>query len=314
MRTLLAILLICVFSTIILSLPIVQTRFAKYATKELNKEFGTNIDIDRLRISLISWDTSLRDVYVEDYQKDTLIYIKELTTSILSMRNLVNGRLEFGDVELEGLNFKLITYKDAGQTNLDVFVAKLDDGKPRAPDKPPFYLTTADVYIENSQFRIIDENVQKQETLNFKDLNIEASDFLILGPEVSTRIEALSFNSRIGVAMEKLSTSFKYTKQQMRFDSLEIKTPESNLFGNVVFDYRREDLKDFMDKVNLSASFSESEVSLDEINLIYDEFGKGRNVYFSGNMHGVLNDLEVSDLFLNTDNTGIRGDFHFRNL
>ena len=313
-RTLLAALLICVFSTIILSLPPVQTRFAQYATRELNKEFGTNISIDRLRISLITWDTALKDVFVEDYKKDTLFYINELSTSILSIRNMINGRLEFGDVDMEGLVFKLTTYEDEQKTNLDVFVEKLDDGKPRPPGTPPFYLSTSDVFVEDSWFRIIDENTERHQLLSLKNLNIEAQDFLILGPEVSTFIEALSFDSKIGIPMDKLSTSFKYTKQQMRFDSLEIKTPGSNLFGNVVMDYNREDLKYFEDKVNISASFNESEVALDEINLIYDQFGKGKTVFFSSNIHGVLNDMEVTDLFLSTDNTGIRGDFHLKNL
>ncbi len=313
-RILLALLLICVFGTIILSLPFVQTRLAQYAAAEINSEFGTNINIDRLRISLITWDTALKHVYVEDYKQDTLFYIRELSTSILSIRNMVNGRLEFGDIDVEELNFKLRTYEGEEQTNLDVFVEKLDDGKPRPPGTPPFYLASSDVTIKESWFRIIDDNDETQETLSLKNLNIEAEDFLILGPEVSTRIEALSFNSRIGIAMEKLSTSFKYTKQQMRFDSLEIKTPESNLFGNLVMDYQREDLKDFEDKVNISASFSESEVSFNEINKLYDEFGEGKTVYFSGNMHGVLNDMELSDLFVNSDNTGIRGDFRFKNL
>ncbi len=295
-------------------MPVVQTSFAKYATKQLNKEFGTNIQIDKLRISLITWDTALKDIYVEDYRKDTLIYIEELTTSILSIRNVANGRLEFGDVDMEGLNFKLKTYQGEEQTNLDVFVAKLDDGKPRDPNKPPFYLSTSDIFIEDSQFRLIDENKEKEETLNFRDLNIEATDFLILGPEVSTKITELNLRSRIGIDVMKLATSFKYTKQQMRFDSLELKTPESNLFGNIVFDYKREDLAEFIDKVNIGASFTESNVSLDEINKIYDEFGKGKTVYFAGDFYGVLNDLQLDNLFLATDNTGIRGDFHFYNL
>ena len=72
--------LICVLGSVILSLPFVQTRFAKYATTEINKEFGTNINIDRLRISLISWDTSLKGVYIEDYKQDTLFYIVNLSS------------------------------------------------------------------------------------------------------------------------------------------------------------------------------------------------------------------------------------------
>ncbi|MGB3151497.1 MAG: hypothetical protein WBB27_12625, partial [Maribacter sp.] len=76
-----------------LSLPSVQTLLAQYATTTINKEFGTNINIDKLRVSLISWDTALKGVHIVDYQKDTLFDIKELKTSILSVNNLINGKL-----------------------------------------------------------------------------------------------------------------------------------------------------------------------------------------------------------------------------
>ncbi|NNJ38727.1 MAG: hypothetical protein HKP23_05720, partial [Flavobacteriaceae bacterium] len=46
-----------------------QTRLARYATDSLNKEYGTNINMERIRVSLISWNTALQGVYVEDYQK-----------------------------------------------------------------------------------------------------------------------------------------------------------------------------------------------------------------------------------------------------
>lgn len=120
-------------------MPFVQIRFAKYATNAINEEFGTNINIDGIRVSLISWDTTLKGVYVEDYKKDTLFYIDELSTSILSVRNLTNGKLEFGNIDIDRLNFKLKTYKDTTSTNLDVFIDKLDDGKPRKPGTPPFF-------------------------------------------------------------------------------------------------------------------------------------------------------------------------------
>ncbi|MGB5555086.1 MAG: translocation/assembly module TamB domain-containing protein, partial [Flavobacteriaceae bacterium] len=55
-------------------------------------------------------------------------------------------------------------------------------------------------------------------------------------------------------------------------------------------------------------------VALDEINLLYDEFGEGKKVAFSSTLNGVLNDLNTNDLFLLSDNTGIRGDFNFKNL
>lgn len=306
--------LICVLGSVILSLPFVQTRFAKYATTEINKEFGTNINIDRLRISLISWDTSLKGVYIEDYKQDTLFYIDNLSTSILNVRNLVNGKLEFGDIAIERLNFKLRTYQDDKNTNLEVFIDKLDDKKPRAPGTPPFYFSSSDVEISDSKFKLIDENRETTEMLNFTDLNISASDFTIVGPDVTSSIEKMSFISKRGVVVNEMATEFKYTKQQMRFDSLSIKTPQSNLLGKVIFNYEREDFKDFLNKVKIDAEFVESTVALNEVNLLYNEFGSDIIVSFSTMVDGVLNDLNTNDLFLTTDNTGIRGDFNFKNL
>ena len=313
-RTLLVFVLLCVLGTLILSLPIVQTSLAKYATTSINKEFGTNINIDRLRVSLISWDTSLRGVYIQDFRKDTLFYVKSLTTSILSVRNLLDGRLEFGDIDVDELNFKLTTYKDSINSNLEVFIDKLDDGKPREPGTPPFFFSASNLNVRNSTFKMIDENLERSKTLDFTDLKIVSSDFQILGPEVTTAISAMSFNTAQGIQVDDLKTDFKYTKQQMRFDSLAIRTPGSFLNGNLIFNYERKDFADFLNKVKVAAEFRESTVAFDEVNLLYDQFGQGKEVAFSATMKGVLNDLDVEDLFLQSDNTGIRGDFNFKHL
>ncbi len=306
--------LLCVLGTLVLSLPIVQTRFAQYATNRINIEFGTNINIDRLRVSLISWDTQLDKVYVQDYKNDTLFYIDRITTSILSLRNLAKGRLEFGAIAIDHLDFNLKTYKGESNTNLEVFIDKLDDKQPRAPGTPPFFFSSSDVEIDKSTFKYSDENLVKSEFLNFKDLFISARDFQILGPEVTTAISDMSFMSSKGIKVNRLATDFKYSKQQMRFDSLNIRTTESDLKGNLVFNYDRQDFVDFLNKVKITANFEESTVAFDEINLLYDEFGKGKKASFSANISGVLNDLNTDELFLQSDNSGIRGDFNFKNL
>nr|WP_299345320.1 translocation/assembly module TamB domain-containing protein [Allomuricauda sp.] len=303
-----------VLGSLILSLPAVQTRLAKYATDSLNEEFGTNISIDRLSLSLFSLNTGLKGIYVEDYKQDTLIYIQKLSTSILNLQNMANGKMEFGEIDLDGLFFNLKTYKDERDTNLDVFVAKLDDGQPREPGTPPFFMASEQIQISEGRFKLVDENQEKPETLNFNDLEVLADNFQILGPEVTLQINDLSLSSKRGLNLNKLSTDFKYTKQQMRFDSLRIKTPQSELKGDLLFSYNREDFADFVDKVNISASFNESIIALDEINKFYNEFGSEKTVSFSADFSGVLNDINVEELFLQSENTGIRGDFNFKNL
>ncbi|UJH66987.1 translocation/assembly module TamB domain-containing protein [Allomuricauda sp. SCSIO 65647] len=310
----LVILLIAVLGSLILSLPIVQTRLAKNITDRINTDFGTNINIDRVQLSLLSLNAGLKGIYVEDYNKDTLIYIEKLSTSILNLRNMANNKMEFGDVDINGLYLNLKTYEGKGFTNLDVFVDKLDDGKPRAPGTPPFYLSSSEVNIADSRFKLSDENTEPVEQLHFKRLQVLARDFQILGPDVATGIEKLSFLSKRDIAVDHLETEFKYTKQQMRFDSLLIKTPESSLQGDLVFNYNREDFKDFLDKVSIEGNFTESAVAFKEINKYFDEFGSDKTATFSTRFSGFLNDLNVEGLILQSDNTGIRGDFKFRNM
>ena len=63
---------------------------------------------------------------------------------------------------------RLSEFISSGMANGELLKEKLDDGKPRPPGTPPFYLSTSDVLVEDSWFRIIDENVDRKETLNFK--------------------------------------------------------------------------------------------------------------------------------------------------
>jgi hypothetical protein len=304
----------CVLGTVVLSLPAVQTRLAGYVTGRINEQFGTDIQVDRLRISLISWDTALRDVYIGDYKGDTLIYARELNTSILSLRDLARGVLEFGDIEVDGLYLNMRTYKDAPDTNLGIFIDQLDDGKPRAEGTPPFYFFAEGLQLYDSRFTLTDDNLETPKILGFTDLNVVADRFTILGPEVNTHIEDFQVRTSRDVSIEKLSTDFTYTREKMAFDSLYIRTPGSEIIGNLRFDYKREDLPEFTDKVQVTAAFNESTIALDEINRLYDGFGEGRTAMLSASVSGTLNDLQLDDLLIVSDNTGIRGNFNFENL
>ncbi|MFV9551189.1 translocation/assembly module TamB domain-containing protein [Algibacter sp. PT7-4] len=296
-----------------LSIPAIQTSLGKYATKKLNQEFKTNINIDRVSLQF-NGDVELKSIYIEDYKKDTLISIKELNTSILSFRNLYKGNLVFGDIDIENLLFHIKTYKGETQTNLDVFVDRFEDDNPRT-GKSSFLLSSSDVSIYNSIFKLTDETKETTKVLHFEDLNINATNFLINGSDVSTRINTLAFKDSRGVEVKNLMTNFAYTLTDMTFADLQIKTPNSVLKGNLKFSYKREDLQYFVDKVQINASFKESNVLLDELNTFYNEFGKNQYAKFSANFTGTLNNLQTKNLRLNSNyNTRVYGNINFKNL
>src|SRR5690606_5709132 len=210
LRFFLAVLLLLVMGTLLLSLPIVQTGIAKYAMDSLNSEFGTNIHIERVQVSLLTLNTDIKGIYVEDYRQDTLAHIHKLRTSVLNLGNIAQGKLEFGDIGIDGLTFNLKTYQGEEDTNLDVFVAKLDDGKPRDPGTPPFYMRSSGIDIENGRSRLINENQERPTVLDFGKIGIRSHDFQTLAPEVSLGIEELSLEASRGPRLKKLAADFKY--------------------------------------------------------------------------------------------------------
>lgn len=306
-------LLLFIILVLVLSLPFVQTSLGQYATNKINREFKTNIFINRVSLQF-NGDVELKDIFVQDYKKDTLIGIAELNTSIINVSNLVNGKLTFGDIDVEHLIFNIKTHKGETETNLDVFVRKFEDDNP-SPEASGFLLSSSDVSIYNGTFRLIDENKETPKILEFTNLNINATNFLINGSDVSTRINTLAFNDSRGLKMKNLSANFAYTLTNMTFNELSIKTPGSVLNGQLQFIYNREDFAFFEDKVQLKANFTNSSVLLDELNTFYNEFGQGQIANFDTEASGTLNDLLLSNLKLNTSSsTKIYGNIRFKNL
>lgn len=298
---------------LILSIPAVQTELGKFATDRVNEEFKTNITIGRIGLQ-INGDIELKNILIRDYMKDTLVSVGELNSSIISFKNLYNTKLNFGDIRMQDVTFNLKTYTGEEDTNLDIFVAKFDDDNPRSGPSE-FLFSSSDVSIEDGIFRLIDENLETPKTFELFNLNANITNFLINGPEVSTRINQLSFADSRGVSVKNLMANFEYTLDHMVFDDLNIKTQQSELKGDLKFNYKREDLKDFVDKVKIDATFRDSDISLTELNFFFDEFGINQRAKLNTDVSGTLNDLLLSNLNVSTSrNTRIIGDINFKNL
>ncbi|WP_046744858.1 translocation/assembly module TamB domain-containing protein [Kordia zhangzhouensis] len=296
---------------ILFSIPAVQTSLGKKATNWLNDTYKTNINIDRIGLKW-NGDISLRNIYIEDYLKDTLIHVNRLETSILSFRNLVNNKLQFGTVNIEGLTLNIYTEKDSTDTTLDVFIAKLDS-EPIDSTPSNFLLTSSKMNLSNSKFRYTDANNSSPEMLNFSELGGTVNQFKVQGPNVHGNVQGLTFLDSNGLRIEEMNTAFDYTLNQMRFDELTVKTKGSHLKGVVVFDYDRKDFANFLDKVQVTAKFEDSEIDFSELNYFYDEFGNKKGS-FSTELTGVLNDFTTKNFEFTSPSTVIKGDIRYKNL
>lgn len=312
-RTIVALLLLLLLTAIALSLPVVQTKIAHYATDKLNKDFGTNINIDEVAITFFG-GVKLKTVLVLDHHQDTLIYAKRIKTSILDFKNLVDGKLKFGDLRFDDLTLNIVNYKKEKDTNLDLFVAAFDDGK---PGSGKFLMTSANVYVKKSHFTMTDYNRTNPKDVDFTQLNARLEKFQIKGPNVTARIAAMSFKDHRGLLVRNLTSDFGYTKRNISLENLTLKTDESYLEGKVILSYSREnkDFSDFNNKVLFDVKLDKATLSTNDIRYFYAELGKNKTFNLRTKVKGTLNDFYATNLYLKDDkNSIIKGDVNFKNL
>ncbi len=306
--------LFLLLTIILLRIPLVQTQLGKIATSQLNKSYDTDILVKKVDLSFLG-SVKLKDIRVDDHKKDSLIYIKSLQTSIFSYRNIVDNRLELGDVTMEDVIVNMVTHPGDSTDNLAIFVEKFDDGKERDPNTPSFLMTSPNLTLKNVNFILYDKNVQQEPIVYYKGVDGLVQNFKVEGPEVSANIRGLSFAENHQIEVESLSSDFKYTKSQMTFLNTELKTSHSLVNADIIFNYTIEELADFNNKVQIEADFKKSSISLIDLNRFYDELGKNDKINFTTRLRGTLNDFTLKDLRLVSNrNSIIDGDLHFKNV
>lgn len=293
-------------------MPFVQTYFGKYATSELNKEFGTDITIEKLTITPFL-SVKLGSVLVRDHHKDTLFFIKRLNTSILDLKKLYeSGHPYLGDVVLDGFDCKLTQYKGENDTNLDRFIDAFDDG---SPSSGKFRMKASSMTIFRSRFRYTDFNLETPKIIDFKQLNGLIENFLIKGPNVYTNINKLSFKDFRGLFVSNLKAKFTYTKKNILLENLKATTFESEMIGKVELKYNREDFSDFNNKVIFDAQFDKAVIASNDLNYFYNEFGKDNKFYIDTHLIGTLNNFTTHNLKLvDKFHSEITGNVNFKYL
>lgn len=298
---------------IIFSIPAVQTRLARSLTNDINEEFGTDLVIKRVDLSLLG-TVALKGIEIRDHHQDTLIFVKQLRTSLINAKKIMDNKVNLGSVSMTGVDFHLTHYDGDEVDNLTVFTDKFEDDNPRDSTASPFLLQTSDIYLDQVNYIQRDERSEFPLSFAAYDAGGSLQDFQILGPNVSTQINGLYFRDDRGIDFTNVTTKFKYTKEAMLFENTTVETPHSYLKAEVRFDYKRENLANFNELVEIDAVIDKSYLSVLDLNKIYNEIRGDDVLHFTTNLHGSLNNFSMTNLKLDSKQ-GLRiyGNFNFIN-
>lgn len=296
---------------IVFSIPAVQTSVARKVTKSLKESKDVDISVGRVGITY-SGKVDLRDVLIKDHHEDTLIFSQKVVTSLGSFTSLINNNPTLGNTTARNLQFDLKIYEGEDRDNLNILLNKLKSKKKKKSSS--FLMSVEDLEVINGRFSYVNENANNPEILVLNNLNLNAADFFLENSDISVDIRKLSAQEKRGLEIDFLSTDFSYTSEAMTLADLEIKTPESLVEADVVFDTRN-GFSNFVNTVPVSANFKTASISTNDLRPFYAEFGRGQQIDFSTVLEGRLNNFTLSDLHLEgLDRTRLTGILVVKNI
>ena len=105
-----------------------QKKLASVVTERINEDFGTNLVVKKIDLSLLGI-VALEGIEIRDHHQDTLIFVNQLRTSLQNVSDIINSKVDLGSVSIKGIDFHLKTYKDEDYDNLSIFVDQLEEDR-----------------------------------------------------------------------------------------------------------------------------------------------------------------------------------------
>lgn len=253
--------------SLLLDIPAVQNFVAHKAAALVSRKLETTVSIGRVDIGLFN-KLKAEDFYVEDYERDTLLFVGHLEAFVTGFGIFSDG-IVLGSAKLEQAKLYL-RETPSGEMNIKQIVDRLSNKNKEK--KGNFRLTITSASIGDMDF-CLERNVRKNPPygidfghMHLYDLNAHISDLGIDGPSISMNIASLGALERSGFELRDLSGRFFLTSGCIGFEDATIRThrselriPHVSLVGNSWSDY-----KDFLGEVLVDAAIRQSRLSTDD--------------------------------------------------
>jgi hypothetical protein len=300
-----------------------QTYLGQKASAWLSDELNTEIRIDKVDIDFFN-SVLLKGVYVQDLNKDTLLYGSEIICDIENF-SYSEYKLDLDQIELKNMVAKVITYKGDTIPNYQFLVDYF------APTDTISDTTKNNFKVNFGNFKFTDvdlvyadrNDTMHTEAMNFSDLNVRniyglVSDLKFEEDTILFNVKDLSLRESCGFNLENLSSIVKISPMDIKLDSLYLKTDKTLLRGKYyMLTNGWESYSDYLNKVYMYADLKDScYVSAKDIAYFVPELlGNDDKIVISGIVKGTVASLTGKNLDLRYGtNTRFYGDFNIEGL
>ncbi len=265
--TILLLIIIPLLLSILLTMPIVQNRIISAATSWASGYLGARVDVGHIGVGSFG-KLKLSDVYVEDYQCDTLIFLPDVELFVTKIGfssksiNMAYGSVKGGQLNLRQTQDSVLNIKQI-----------IDRLTPETPAKKTLVLSFDKLSVEDFDVNLDMLSHRDPEygvdygDMAMLDMAATVEDLVIDGPTIYTSIENLSFREKSGFELVDMSGSLYLSNGVISVEnaSMESRYSQINLPYVMVVGTSWADYKDFIQDVDMDVRVENSILSSDDV-------------------------------------------------
>jgi translocation and assembly module TamB len=160
-----------------IQIPFVQNKLVQKAISFLQEKIGTQVSLDHISLS-IPKKIVLTGLYLEDQQKDTLLYAGELAVNT-DLWKLTKHTIQLNDIELTDFNGSIKRSAQDSSFNFDYILKAFagDESAPPDTTQTPWKFSIENVALEKINFLLDDALLGNQIALKLGTLDLSMDEF-----------------------------------------------------------------------------------------------------------------------------------------
>ena len=279
---------------ILFSIPSIQNAAVDKAAVFASDYLHARVEVGQITMGLFNRVT-VRDFYVEDWDGDTLLYVKRADATFGPLKSLLNRNLVLTDGKISGGKF-VLRETERGTMN----VKEITDLLVNRKRKNAFRLDVENLSGSDIEFRLHRRAAPRSEGIDFAnmclyDIDVQLRDFFVQGTSVRSDVESLSFVERSGFEFKNMVGHFAVDFGKVRVYNSVLTTDRSEIHLDSLLlegeDWKK--YKDFINNIPIRCSVSNCKVSSEDVGYFAPAMWRWNTVVYnaSASMDGTVADF-----------------------
>lgn len=306
---------------LVVKVPSVQTWLVHRVAAWLSDELKVKVEVAAVDIRLFR-SVGLKGVYIQDQQKDTLLYVPDLQLTV-GQFSYKKQKVTVSSLVLEDARIWVKRYKSPREYNLDFIIDYFSGSGNDTSASPVWDVLVKAVELKNCHLTYQDlKHVDKDFGIDWDDIDLKALNVKIsnLRPEADTvglKVEHISFVERSGFKVNDFKSVVKLEPGHWSFQDLNIFTDRSDLHLQLDFNFNEiDDFTEFITNVRCRGDFAKSYIDFRDLTYFAQELRNvNRGLSLKGKVSGTVERFKGKNIELYyTDKTYFKGNVNMTGL